>query len=115
MKYFLGITVMLIVFLLVGCVERDAENGRLWSLRNQQYPLKEVKKNLPHLQVGMTKVRVSFLLGSPAESSDEKWLYLSERPALLVPGEALMLEFDSGRYLRHKFIPVLLGEPIPVP
>ncbi len=59
----------------------------------------------------MTKYDVLILLGSPAEKSSESdiWVYLPERPAVLVPSRALHLEFKDGILVKHGYNPIVLG------
>ena len=60
----------------------------------------------------MTKYQVLMLLGSPAEKSERGnvWVYLPERPAVLLPGQALRIEFKSGQLVEHGYHPIILGK-----
>ena len=52
--------------------------------------------------------------GSPAEKSDDGavWVYLPERPAVLVPSRALRLEFDRDVLVKHGYSPIILGQQL---
>ena len=64
------------------------------------------------LEKGMTKYQVLLLLGSAAETSGDGdvWVYLPERPAVLVPARALRLQFDDGKLSDWGYRPIILGE-----
>jgi hypothetical protein len=88
------------------------EGGKYWELRNQKYTYDEVKGKLPQLQKGMAKAQVMIILGSPAQSYEDLWVYLPDRPAFYVPGEGVVIEFENGRYTKHRFGLIILGNPV---
>ena len=98
-----------------GCVSYDAETGEYWELRKQRYKFDVVKSRLENLKVGMSKLDVLFILGSPARGTKDKWTYLPDRPGTLLPAEALVVEFENDRYVRHRYDLVLLGSRISEP
>ena len=57
---------------------------------------------------------VFMLLGSPAERStdDEVWVYLPERPAVLIPSRALRLVFEDNVLVKHGYRAIALGETL---
>lgn len=73
-----------------------------------------MKKLSVRLRQGMLPIEVKALLGSPADRSDDGhvWTYLPDRPALLVPGEALRLDFADGSLDRWEFTTVVLGQDL---
>ncbi len=63
------------------------------------------------LELGMTTVEVTLMIGSPAEKSSDgvMWVYLPERPAVLIPSSALHLEFENHRLVKFGYRPIILG------
>jgi outer membrane protein assembly factor BamE (lipoprotein component of BamABCDE complex) len=103
----------LILFLFVcGCNTYEKNSGKYWDLRNQRYFYEEVKSRLDQLHKGMTKMDVAVTVGSPAKTYENMWIYLPDRPAIYVPGEAIVIEFEGNLYIRHRKTLVLLGETI---
>ena len=111
MKSIVRFTLPLIALLLAGCVNVDPETGKTIPRGNQRHMFADVEKQAEQLQTGMTKLQVLFLLGSPAETSNggDTWVYLPERPAVLVPSHALQLEFKADRLVSHEDKPIVLG------
>ena len=54
------------------------------------------------------------LLGAPADQNADKsvWVYMPDRPAVLIPGEALRLEFVDRALARWEFTTVVLGQDL---
>ena len=78
---------------------------------NQRYPWDKVTELAKKLEKGMTKMQVLQLIGSPAEvdKEDNLWVYLPERYAILVPAEALRLEFKETVLVDFGYRPIVLG------
>ncbi len=80
----------------------------------QAYDLDTVKRNLKDLQPGAPKLEVLSRLGSPAVQQPDYWEYWpKDRPGVILPAEAIRIEFERGRYLRHRSVPIILGERLP--
>ena len=96
---------------LVGCISIDPETG---AREHQRYQFDYVSERADQLEVGMGKTTVLQLLGSPAEKSDDGdvWVYLPERPAVIIPGRALHLEFRNGALIEHGFRAIILGQEL---
>ena len=94
-----------------SCITVDADTNRPIPRGNQRHEFEEVTRRAEDLQNGMSKRDVLLLLGSPAETSDQDdvWVYLPERPAVIVPGRALRLEFEDGRLVDHGYHAIVLG------
>jgi outer membrane protein assembly factor BamE (lipoprotein component of BamABCDE complex) len=94
-----------------ACIQVDSKTGETLPRGDQKYPFSEVKKYAEQLQVGMTKTNALILLGSPAEMSDRRntWVYLPERPAVLIPARVLKLEFYDGRLKDFGYHAIVLG------
>lgn len=94
-----------------GCATKPADaNTYDGPPPNQKYTLDEVKKRARQLQVGMDRIDVAILLGSPAEIGPTTWRYLPSRPGFLLPTEILEVEFSGRRYVSHRTRAVILGE-----
>ena len=95
----------------VSCVNVDPETNQVIPRGNQRYEFDRVVENVDRLEVGLNKLQVVMLLGSPAEESDhgDTWVYLPERPAVIVPGRALKLEFRNGKLTEYGFHAIVLG------
>lgn len=94
-----------------ACVQVDPATGATIPRGDQRYDFETVTRNAKDLAEGMRKYEVLMLLGSPAEMSEEGnvWVYVPERPAVLVPGRALRLEFEDERLKRFGYHPIVLG------
>ena len=92
-----------------ACVTQDVESGEMIPREGQRYNWDKVKKLAEHLQVGMSKQDVLFLMGSPAEMEETKWIYLPERYGILIPAEALQLDFEGVLLVKHEYRPIVLG------
>jgi outer membrane protein assembly factor BamE (lipoprotein component of BamABCDE complex) len=94
-----------------ACVTENAETGEMVPRGKQRYPWDKVKKLAEHLQDGMRKADVILLMGSPAEMDEkgDEWVYLPERYGILVPAEALELNFKDGVLVEHGYHPIVLG------
>lgn len=94
-----------------SCVNVDPNTNEVIPRGNQVLKFKEVESNVEHLREGMTKMQVVTLLGSPAEKGTrgDVWIYLPERPAVIMPGRALRLEFSNGRLQSHAYHAIVLG------
>jgi len=97
-----------------ACVNVDPETGKTIPRGNQRFEMATVERRAERLQNGMTKSAVILLLGSPAEMSDDKdvWVYLPERPAVLIPGRALRLVFEDGKLVKHGYRAIILGQDL---
>jgi outer membrane protein assembly factor BamE (lipoprotein component of BamABCDE complex) len=100
--------------LTTGCVNVDPETGETIPRGDQRYEFERVTRDAERLQPGMKKLDVLFLLGSPAEQDDagDTWVYLPERPAVLVPGRALQLKFQDGALVEHGYHAIVLGQKL---
>jgi len=94
-----------------ACVTENTTTGEMVPRGNQRYPWDKVKQLAVHLEDGMTKSQVLYLMGSPAETdeSGDQWVYLPERYAILIPGEALHLKFENAKLVEHGYRPIVLG------
>ena len=102
----------LALLVLASCVNVDPETGKTIPRGNQRYEYAKVKEMAERLQKGMTRLQVLTLLGSPAETKDNVWIYLPERPAVLVPSSALRLSFGVQRLESWEFRTIVLGQQI---
>ena len=95
----------------VACVNVDPKTGDTIPRGNQKYPYSKVTDSAQQLRKGMSKLDVLLLLGSAAEQSEggDTWLYLPERPAVLVPASALKLEFGPEGLADWGYHPIVLG------
>ena len=105
------LALLLLLALLPGCVTENLTTGEMVPRGNQRYPFERVEKAAERLVVGMTKTEVLLLLGSPAEKDekDEIWVYLPERYGILIPAQALRLEFRDRVLTEHGYRPIVLG------
>lgn len=94
-----------------GCVTTNLDTGEVVPRGNQKLPYDQVDRLSSKLQVGMTRLDVTMLLGAPAEKDAENnvWVYLPERYAILVPAMALRLEFKDGKLIDFGRRPIVLG------
>ena len=94
-----------------SCVSENVETGEAIPRGDQRYPWDTVVEKAKKLEKGMTKTQVMMLLGSPAEvdKEDNLWIYLPERYAILVPAEALRLEFKETVLADFGYRPIVLG------
>ena len=106
--------ILLLVLLLSGCVSVDPKTGETIPRGGQKYEFETVQRRAEKLRTGMSRYEVLMQLGSPAEKSDDGviWVYLPERPAVLVPSRALRLEFDRDVLLKHGYSPIILGQQL---
>ena len=106
--------IALLSLLAAGCVNVDPETGATLPRGDQKYAFETVVRRAEKLREGMVQTDVRILLGSPAEMSADRstWIYLPERPAVLVPSRALKVEFKDGILVRHGFSPIVLGQPL---
>ena len=104
----------LLVLMLAGCVSVDPDTGETIPRGGQKYKFETVERRAKQLQDGMAKFDALVLLGSPAEKSkdDNVWIYLPERPAVLMPSRALQLEFKDGVLVKHGFNAIVLGQKL---
>lgn len=108
----ISVPAVLVLLLSAGCVNVDPDTGKTIPRGDQRFEFETVTHRAKDLEMGMTKMEVLLLLGSPAEESHagDVWVYLPERPAVLIPGRALRLEFDDARLVDHGYRPIVLGE-----
>ena len=95
-----------------ACVTVDAETNEVIPRGDQRYKFETVKKYAENLETGMTKLQVLSTVGSPAEKSEkgDQWVYLPERPAVLIPSKALRLVFVDNRLTEFGFRAIVLGQ-----
>jgi len=113
MKRPLSSFVLLLALLeLGGCVNVDPNTGEMIPPGNQRYEYDRVKKKAERLSKGMSRYDALILLGSPAEKSErgDVWIYLPDRPGILIPSTALRLQFEDGRLLDWSYRPIVLGQ-----
>lgn len=94
-----------------SCVNVDPQTNEVIPRGSQRYEFEEVTRNAGDLKEGMSSFEVLMLLGSPAEKSKhgDVWIYLPERPAVIVPGRALRLQFRGGKLVDHGYHAIVLG------
>jgi outer membrane protein assembly factor BamE (lipoprotein component of BamABCDE complex) len=111
MKPIARFALSLIALMVAGCVNVDPETGQTIPRGDQRYKFADVERQAGKLKDGMTKMQVLILLGSPAEAGEggNVWIYLPERPAVLVPSHALRLEFNNDILVSHGYRPIVLG------
>ncbi len=99
---------------LAGCVSVDPDTGKPIPRGEQRFPFDTVTRNAESLLPGMSKSECLMLLGSPAERSadGDTWVYLPERPAVLIPGRALRLRFADNRLAEHGYRAIILGQDL---
>ena len=108
-------TAILALFLLLGatsaCVSQNLDTGEMIPRGNQRYPWDKVVQLAKNLQIGMTKPQVLLLMGSPAEMDpeDNLWIYLPERYAILIPAQALRLEYKNDVLVDFGYRAIVLG------
>ena len=114
MKPIVRFALPLTALILAGCVNVDPETGKTIPRGDQRHLFADVEKQAGNLKDGMTKMQVLILLGSPAETSDygNVWVYLPERPAVLVPSHALQLEFKNDVLVSHGDRAIILGNKL---
>ena len=100
--------VLALVIGLGGCSSGPADSVH----PNQRYALKDVKKRLKDVEPGMTKMEVMIHLGSPAQISRNTWIYMPSRSGILLPSQALHVNFVNGVYVSHETKAIILGEQI---
>ncbi len=78
--------------------------------RQQKYSLEVVRERAKQLEVGMTRIEVLTLLGSPGVDRDRRWIYVPDEGGAIVPVFSLLIEFDAyGRYVGKRDV-LGLGE-----
>ena len=94
-----------------GCVTENTTTGEMVPRGNQRYPWDKVKELAKGLKKGMTKAQVMLMVGSPAEvdKEDNQWIYLPERYGILIPAQALQLEFRGDVLADFGYRPIVLG------
>ncbi len=103
---------LLAAALVAGCINTDPNTGEPAPRGGQRYEFSEVQRNAEKLENGMTQLQVLYLLGSPAEESERKdvWVYLPERYGILIPAKALRLQFRDKVLVDFGYRPIILGE-----
>jgi outer membrane protein assembly factor BamE (lipoprotein component of BamABCDE complex) len=114
MKIRCSLFLVLLAVALAGCVNVDPETGKTIPRGEQKNEYAYVKQRADQLREGMTKMEVTILLGSPAQTGGDGnvWDYVPERPAVLVPAQGLRLVFDGGLLKSHEFTTVAFGKPL---
>lgn len=104
---------MLLAVALAGCVNVDPQTGKTIPRGDQKNEYAYVKERAAQLRVGMTKMEVTILLGSPAQTSHDGdvWDYVPERPAVLMPAQGLRLVFLDGCLKTNEFTAIVFGKP----
>ncbi|MCY2959470.1 MAG: hypothetical protein NTY35_04830 [Planctomycetota bacterium] len=94
-----------------ACVTQNTDTGEMVPRGNQRYPWDKVKELAKGLKKGMTKAQVMMQMGTPAEvdKEDNQWIYLPERYGILIPAEALRLEFKELVLVDFGYRPIVLG------
>ena len=94
-----------------ACVEVDPKTGATKPRGDQKYEYGYVTEQAKQLKKGMNKLQVLLLLGSAAEQSKDgdTWVYLPERPGVLVPASALKLQFGPEGLADWGSHPIVLG------
>jgi outer membrane protein assembly factor BamE (lipoprotein component of BamABCDE complex) len=94
-----------------ACVTENTTTGEMVPRGNQRYPFEKVQEKAKELKNGMSKAKVLMLLGSPAEidEKDDQWIYLPERYAILIPAQALQLDFKDHVLVDFGYRPIVLG------
>ena len=94
-----------------ACVTQNTTTGEMVPRGNQRYPWERVKEFAKQLEKDMTKTQVLLLMGSPAEvdKADNQWIYLPERYGILIPAQALQLEFRGDVLADFGYRPIVLG------
>lgn len=109
-----SITALALLALIGGtssCVTQNTDTGEMVPRGDQRYEWSKVKELAKQLKDGMTKTQVMMLMGSPAEvdAADNQWIYLPERYAILVPAQALQLDFKDRVLVKHGYRAIVLG------
>lgn len=94
-----------------ACVTENKTTGEMVPRGNQRYPWEKVQELAKRLENGQTKEQVLGFMGSPAEmdSAGNRWIYLPERYAILIPAKALQLDFKDDVLVDHEYRPIVLG------
>jgi len=94
-----------------SCVTENTTTGEMVPRGNQRYPWDKVKELAKGLKKGQTKQQVLMQMGSPAEvdKEDNQWIYLPERYGILIPAEALRLEFKDQVLADFGYRAIVLG------
>ena len=108
-------TVLAALLALAGtsaCVSQNLDTGEMIPRGNQRYPWDKVVELAKNLKVGMTKPQVLLLMGSPAEMDpeDNLWIYLPERYGILIPAQALRLEYKDNMLTDFGYRTIVLGQ-----
>lgn len=105
---------VLALALAASCVTENRTTGEPIPRGNQKYAFHKVEKDAENLRLGMSKMEVMLMLGSPAEQdeSGNVWVYLPERHGVLLPARALRLEFREHVLAEFDFRPIVLGARI---
>ena len=115
MKSKISLGFALIAVILVGCVNVDPQTGKTIPRGGQKNTFEQVEQRAEKLRDGvMTKLDVLMLLGSPAETSNggDIWVYLPERPAVLVPSHAIRLVFQNNILMSHSSPAIVFGQKL---
>ncbi|MBL8862454.1 MAG: hypothetical protein JNK02_10640 [Planctomycetes bacterium] len=102
---------LLVVPIASSCVTENTTTGEMVPRGNQRYPWEKVQRLAKDLRKGMTTTEVLLHMGSPAEidTQDEQWVYLPERYGILIPAEALHLQFKERVLVEFGYRPIILG------
>ena len=94
-----------------ACVTQNTTTGEMVPRGEQRYPWDQVQERAERLKNGLHKHEVLLLMGSPAEldEQEEVWVYLPERYGIIVPAQALRLQFKDGILIEHGYRPIVLG------
>ncbi len=94
-----------------ACVTENTTTGEMVPRGNQRHPWAKVQELAKDLKKGMTKAQTMVLMGSPAEGDEtgDQWIYLPERYGILIPAQALRLEFKDRVLVDFGYRAIVLG------
>lgn len=93
----------------IGCVSQDPATGDPAPPEGQRYTLKEIEDRLDRLRPGLSRTEVLLILGSPADRTEDAWVYRPARSGIFVPARALVVRFESRRYVGYDYQPIVFG------
>ncbi len=113
LRWMMGVLAAGVIAAMIGC-EAAARDDFYEPLPDagQKYELADVQRRVKQLEPGMSRLQVLATLGSPAVREYDYWDYMPDHSGLVIPARKLRVEFDRGRYIGHRMIPIVLGEDI---
>ncbi len=109
MKVLAAIILPATLLLLSACASIDPATGEPVPPQGQRYTLEEVESRLGRLRPGLSKTEALLILGSPAEETEDAWIYRPSRSGVFVPAKALVIRFQDRQYVEHDYQPILFG------